>query len=190
VAAALLLGAVALAVLSSVSRSSGSRAQSGLSLPQPTGSVPTGWVSATTASRSATLFYPAGWRTIPGDRGTVSAAQRDRHGLYAAYLNATPRQGTEVLAGWAHFRTTRNRGEGDRNVRTIAAAENVRFAHASGSCVVDDYLSHIGGNPYRELACIVAGRHHTDVFVGATLRRDWSRLGGTIERAASALLER
>lgn len=56
--------------------------------------------------------------------------------------------------------------------------------------MIDDYLSRVGANQYRELACIVAGRGHTDVFVGATLRGEWNRLGPVIERAASALVER
>jgi hypothetical protein len=56
--------------------------------------------------------------------------------------------------------------------------------------VIDDYLSRVGANAYRELACIVAGRGHTDVFVGATLRGEWNRLAPVIEQAASALVER
>jgi hypothetical protein len=75
-------------------------------------------------------------------------------------------------------------------VREVAAAENLRFSHARGSCVIDDYLSRVGANAYRELACIVAGRGHTDVFVGATLRGEWNRLAPVIEQAASALVER
>jgi hypothetical protein len=189
-AAGLLLGAAVFVLLSSASSTSGSRGAGGLSWPRPADGPPAGWVSATTASRSATLFYPAGWKPISGDRGTVSVGQRDLHGRYRAYLNVTPRQGAESLAGWAAFRTTRNRGEGDRGVREVAAAENLGFAHARGSCVIDDYLSRVGANPYRELACMVAGRGHTDVFVGAALRGEWSKLGPVIERAASALVER
>jgi len=75
-------------------------------------------------------------------------------------------------------------------VGLVAAAEGLQFAGARGSCVIDDYLSRVGANPYRELACIVAGPRHTDVFVGATLRADWNRLGPVVERAASALIER
>lgn len=47
-----------------------------------------------------------------------------------------------------------------------------------------------GSHPYREIACIVSGRRHTDVFIGAALRRDWGPLRGTLERAASSLLQR
>ena len=68
--------------------------------------------------------------------------------------------------------------------------EHLRFAKARGSCVIDDYLSKVGSNPYRELACIVTGARDTNVFVGAALTADWPRLGHVVERAASALIER
>jgi hypothetical protein len=145
---------------------------------------------ATIPSGGATLFHPATWKQISGDRGTLSFALRDGAGRYLAYLNVTPRQGTERLGGWPGFRVTRNREEGDRDVSPVAAAENVRFRGARGSCVIDDYVSRVGANPYRELACIVAGRRHTDVFVGATLLHSWPSLGSSVERAAATLIQR
>jgi len=152
--------------------------------------VPERWTSATIPSGAATLAYPSSWRPIPGDSGTVTAALRDRAGLYAGYLNLTPRQGREQLAGWAAFRTRRNAEDGDRQVHKLAAAEGIGFTNARGSCVVDQYLSRVAAHRYRELACIVAGRAHTSVFVGATLVSDWRTLGPVVERAAAALRER
>jgi hypothetical protein len=119
----------------------------------------------------------------------VTRSLRDASGFYIGYLNLTPRQGAEQLHGWASIRTAHNREEGDRQVREVAAAEGLRFRNARGSCVIDDYLSKVGGNPYREIACLVGGHRHTDVFIGAALTRDWSTLSGTLERAASALLQ-
>lgn len=153
-------------------------------------SAPRTWRRATVASGSATLFYPPNWLPIRGDSGTVTAALRARNGIYHGYLNLTPLEGAEQLAGWAAFRTTRNGQEGDEQTRIVASAENLRVAGARASCVLDDYLSAVGSHPYRELACIVAGRHHTDVFVGATLASEWPTLGAVIERAAAALRER
>jgi hypothetical protein len=75
-------------------------------------------------------------------------------------------------------------------VRTVAAAENLRFTAGRGSCVIDDYRSRVGFHTYRELACIVAGHHSTNVFVGAALRSDWPALARVIERAAATLTER
>jgi hypothetical protein len=152
--------------------------------------APKTWTTTSIASGGATLSYPSSWKPIPGDRGTVTAALRDSRGLYRGYLNVTPRQGAEQLAGWATFRTGRNAQEGDRQTRVVAAAENLRVGSVRGSCVVDDYLSRVGSHPYRELACIFTGSRYTNVFVGATLVRDWPALGRVVERAASAFTER
>ena len=152
--------------------------------------APAGWLTASTATSEATLFYPPAWRRIPGDSGTVSVSLRDDRGLYVGYLNVTPRQGAEQLHGWAAFRTNRNREEGDGHVSQVAAAEGLRFRNARGSCVIDDYVSRVGSHPYREIACIVKGHRDTDVFIGAALRHDWRTLRGTLERAASSLLQR
>ncbi|HMD57887.1 MAG TPA: hypothetical protein VKG82_10495 [Solirubrobacteraceae bacterium] len=152
--------------------------------------APASWTAATIASRAATLFYPASWRALAGDAGTVTAALLDAEGAYHGYLNVTPRQGAERLQGWAAFRIGRNRGEGDRRVHEIGSAQDVAFSGARGSCVMDTYLSRVGSHPYRELACLVKGPRATSVFVGATLARDWSTLGPLIERAAGAFEER
>jgi len=151
--------------------------------------APAHWSSATIRSGAATLFYPSSWHPIPGDSGTVTAALRDR-GLYAGYLNVTPRQGAEQLVGWGAFRTRRNAEDGDGQVHELAAAEGIGFTNARGSCVVDQYLSRVGAHRYRELACIVAGRGHTSVFVGAALVSHWPTLGSVVERAAESLRER
>jgi hypothetical protein len=152
--------------------------------------APVGWARATIASGGAMLFYPAAWARIPGDSGTVTASLRDAAGTYHGYLNVTPREGAEQTSGWAGFRTRRNRAEGDRQVHELDAAEGLRFRGGEGSCVIDDYLSRVGSHPYREIACIVAGRRATNVFVGAALQRDWPALGPVVERAASTFLER
>ena len=196
-AAAIALVAAAVASLTSSARSSqGSRgartAQQRVRGPFSwlhSAAAPRSWSSATTASGGATLFYPPGWKPIPGDRGTVTASLR-RGGLYHGYLNVTPRQGAEQRAGWAAFRMNRNAEEGDRSAHTVAAAENLTVGAARASCVIDDYLSRVGSHPYREIACIVSGRHFTNVFVGAALVPDWPTLGPLLERSATALIVR
>jgi hypothetical protein len=115
---------------------------------------------------------------------------RVHHNPYAGYLNVTPRQGAEQLHGWAAFRIKRNRDEGDGHVSQVAAREGLRFRNARGSCVIDDYVSRVGSHRYREIACIVKGHRHTDVFIAAALRHDWKAVRGTLERAASSLLQR
>jgi hypothetical protein len=199
VAAASLVGAAVILLLSGVPSSSGSRViKSRARAASPSNAfswlrpraAPAGWVGTSIASGGAVLFHPPGWKQTQGDKGSVSFSLRDGTGLYRGYLNVTPRQGAERLAGWADFRTKRNRAEGDRRVREQVAAEGLHFAAASGSCVIDDYLTRVGSNPYTELACIASGRRYTNVFIGAALSRDWPRLGAVIERAASALIER
>jgi hypothetical protein len=151
---------------------------------------PAEWQQASTPTSQATLFYPSGWTAIPGDDGTVTRSLRARSGLYVGYLNATPQQGTEQLHGWAAFRIDHNREEGDTQVRQLAAAEGLAFTNAHGSCVIDDYLSKVRSNPYREIACLVTGHSHSDVFIGAALKPDWPTLSRSIERAASAFVQR
>jgi hypothetical protein len=192
------IGAAAILLLSAISSSRGSRVtKTGTRAPLRTNDfswlaprpAPAGWVGKSIESGGAVLFHPPGWTQIHGDRGTVSFSLRDGKGLYRGYLNVTPRQGAERLARWAAFRTNRNRAEGDRLVRERAAAEGLRFANASGSCVIDEYLSRVGSNPYTELASITSGRRYTNVFIGAALTRDWPRLAPLIQRAASSLVE-
>ncbi|HEV2922533.1 MAG TPA: hypothetical protein VGW98_00730 [Solirubrobacteraceae bacterium] len=199
VAGVSLVGAAAILLLSWAPSSSDSRVvKAGTQASRPANAfswlrpraAPAGWAGTSIASGAAVLFHPPGWRAIPGDKGTVSFSLRDGRGLYRGYLNVTPRQGAERLAGWAGFRINRNRAEGDRQVREQAAAEGLHFAAASGSCVIDAYLSRVASNPYTELACIASGRKYTNVFIGAALSRDWQELGPMIERAASALIER
>ena len=165
------------------------RSEGAFSLLRP-GPPPAGWQQTTTATSRATLFYPPGWKRIPGDVGTVTSALKGEHGLYVGYLNATPRQGAEQLHGWAAFRIDHNREEGDKRVREVAAAEGLRFTNARGSCVVDDYLSKIGSNPYREIACLVSGPSRADVLIAAGRKQNWPALSGTLERAVSAFIQR
>ena len=152
--------------------------------------APSGWPAAVLPSGAATLHRPPGWSLVEGDTGTVSFALRDAGGRYLGYLNVTPRQGDEHLRGWAAFRLARNREEGDHGVRELAAREGVAFAGARGSCVIDDYASHVGGNPYRELACIVRGSHTESVLIAAAQRGDWGRVAPSLVRAAEAFAER
>src|SRR5262249_43055412 len=129
------------------------------------GSAPPSWLKTTTPTSGATLSYPATWKSIPGDAGTVTESLRTHRGLYAGYLNVTPRQGGEQLHGWAAFRIEHSREDGDRRVSEVAAAEGVQFRNAIGSCVIDDYVSRVGSHSYREIAGIVKGRRRTDVFI-------------------------
>ena len=142
----------------------------------PVASLPVGWRDLRLAS-GARLPYPPGWREVSGDPGSASGALRDRDGTIRAYLNATPADGHEHLAGWARFRVRHNAGEGDRHERVISVETDVRLGGGRAACVVDDYST--SRSRYRELACIVAptnGRRAT-VLIGAAQPQAWVHEG-------------
>ena len=146
--------------------------------------APAGWASARLAS-GATLAYPSNWRQIRGDRGTASAALIDAHGQYLGYLNLTPRQGSETLAGWTAFRLQHNAEEGDREVRALGAASGLSFRGGHGACVRDTYAT--SAARYEEIACLVLGAHAASVIVAAAPPARWSEQRGTLERAIRAM---
>ena len=146
--------------------------------------APAGWPLATIPS-GARMAHPPRWNRLHSDPGTVSAALLGVHGAFLGYLNATPRQGDETLADWAHFRVAHNEDEGDSHIRTIAAATNLRFRNGHGSCVQDSYATKTGAH-YIEIACIVAGKRATTVIVGAAPPDQWRPVSPLIQRSISA----
>jgi hypothetical protein len=148
------------------------------------GPAPGGWRTVALESGDAALPVPPGWRLIRGDPGSVSAAVLGSGRTIAGYLNATPRQSNERLAGWARFRTEHNAREGDTGVRTLASAEGLRFRTGTGSCVSDSYRTSV--TAYREIACIVRGQRATTVIVAAATPSRWRQLAPILERAISA----
>jgi hypothetical protein len=145
---------------------------------------PAGWTIARLPSGKAALAYPPGWRAIRTDPGTVSAALLTPGGAIRGYLNATPQSGAETLANWARFRPAHNREEGDLAVAPVAAAHRLRFAHGSGSCVIDRYRT--VSSRYKEIACIVRGANATTVVVGAAEPQAWPALAPQLERAIAS----
>ena len=149
------------------------------------GAAPAGWKLVRLPSSGATLAYPPGWHAIHTDAGTASVALLGRRHRIVGYLNATPRQGTEALAGWPGFRTRHIRAEGSREVRTAARATGLRFRTGVGSCVLDDYRN--AATRYREVACIVQGTRATTVVVGAAPAALWARQARVIRPAIASL---
>lgn len=148
--------------------------------------APASWRSRRIPS-GAVLFYPPGWRLTGGDSGTATAQTVDAGGRIVGYLNVTPRQSGETLAGWARFRITHNMAENERSVRLEAAITGVRFRSGVGNCVRDSYTTSIGAR-YVELACLVKGSKTSTVIVAAAPPGDWERIGPLLERSLSALL--
>ena len=72
----------------------------------------------------------------------------------------------------------------------MASVERLAFASATGSCVIDEYLSRVGAHPYGQVACIVAGHRATSVLVGAARLCEWNNLRAVLKLAAASFRER
>jgi hypothetical protein len=148
-------------------------------------SAPATWLHVRLGS-GATMVYPPGWRVLPGDPHTATAALLNAHDHYVGYLNLTPRQGQEAQANWASFRPRHNVAEGEKDVTVMDSATGLRFRSGHGSCVRDAYTTSTNTR-YVEIACLVDGRHTSSVIVGAALSPRWAEERTVIERAISAL---
>lgn len=150
------------------------------------GPPPPGWSQARLPG-SVVLTYPASWRRIHSDPGTVSAARTEPGSdLIAEYLNVTPQQGEETFQNWAKFRPAHNVEEGDSHVQVLAAARGLRFRDGRGSCVIDRYRT--PATTYQEIACLVRGPRSANVIVAAGLAARWAHDAPGLERAVSAFL--
>jgi hypothetical protein len=146
---------------------------------------PGGFRDVALPSGSAVLFYPARFRLVAGDPGTVTAGLRDRAGNTIGYLNATPQQGDETLVDWPAFRIDHQRGE-ETAVREGGSLLGLRFRGGKGSCVIDDYTTPQGHHRYREIACFVKGQRTGSVIVAAAPPSTWTSVGSELHHAISA----
>ncbi|MBV9715542.1 MAG: hypothetical protein JOZ64_09230 [Solirubrobacterales bacterium] len=149
-----------------------------------TGPAPASWSPAGTVVGGA-LPRPPGWHAVRSDPGSVSFAELAGDAI-VGYLNATPRSGGETLANWPRFRPEHNAEEGDRDVRTSAAATGLRIGAARASCVSDEYRT--SRSRYRELACLITRSGTSTVTVGAAPPGVWSRQLPIIERAIAGFV--
>jgi hypothetical protein len=152
--------------------------------------APAEWPHAALPNGTAVLSYPPSLRPLAGDTDAVSVARLGPGGAFQLYLNATPRQGSERLQGWPAFRLRLLRSDDATSARQDAAAEGVQFRGGTGSCVIDDYITRIGGHHYEEVACLVQGRTSASVIVGAASAARWARARPLLFRAVAAYLVR
>jgi hypothetical protein len=152
--------------------------------------APAGWRHLTLPNRTAVLSYPPSLRPLAGDKVAVSAARRSPGGAFQLYLNATPRQGSERLAGWAAFRLNLLRSDDAASAHEVAAAAGVKFRGGTGSCLIDDYVTRIGAHHYQEIACLVQGRTSASVVVAATPAAMWAQARPLLLRAVASYLIR
>jgi hypothetical protein len=152
--------------------------------------APAGWPHLTLPDRTAVLSYPPALHRLAGDTDAASAARLSPDGRVQLYLNATPRQGSERLPGWAAFRLKLLRSEDAASAHQDAAARGVRFRGGTGSCVIDDYVTRIGAHHFEEIACLVQGRTSASVIVAAAPAAMWARARPLLFRAVTAYLVR
>jgi hypothetical protein len=148
--------------------------------------APASWRHLTLPNRTAVLSYPSGLRPLAGDKDAVSAARLSPGGAFQLYLNATPRQGSERLAHWAAFRLQLLRSDDAASARQVAAAHGVKFRGGTGSCVMDRYITRIGGHHFQEIACLVEGHTSASVVVAAAPAAQWVTAQPLLLRAVAA----
>ncbi|MCU1491444.1 MAG: hypothetical protein JWM85_2849, partial [Acidimicrobiaceae bacterium] len=105
--------------------------------------TPRGWRRLALPSGAAVLSYPPSLHPIKGDKSAVSVALVSGDD-FLVYLNATPQQGSERLAGWAAFRVGHLLDDDASSAHEVAAATDLNFRGGRGSCVIDDYVTKIG----------------------------------------------
>ena len=136
-------------------------------------SAPTNWDHVVTPAGTAVLSYPPSFRPVHGDPLSVSVAV-GRGPRYIAYLNVTPQQGNERLQDFAAFRVNLLGDDDAKRVHEDGMAQGLRFRGGQGSAVLDDYVTRVGNNHYKEIAAFVVGRHGGWVIVGAALDTDYA----------------
>jgi hypothetical protein len=152
--------------------------------------APGSWPHLTLPNGTAVLSYPPGLRPLAGDEDAVSAAQLSPGGAFRLYLNATPRQGSEQLTGWASFRLRLLRSDDAASALQVAAAQRITFRGGTGSCVMDRYVTRIDHHHFQEIACLVQGRTSASVIVAAAPAAQWARAQPLLLRAVAAYLVR
>jgi hypothetical protein len=120
----------------------------------------------------------------------VSAARLSSGGAFQLYLNATPRQGNERLAHWAAFRLHLLRSDDAASASLVDAAQGIKFRGGTGSCVMDRYVTRIGGHHFQEIACLVQGHASASVVVAAAPSAQWPTAQPVLLRAVAAYLVR
>jgi hypothetical protein len=152
--------------------------------------APAGWPHLALPNGTAVLSYPPSLHWLAGDTDAVSAARLGPGRAFQLYLNATPRQGAERLQGWAAFRLRLLRSDDAASAQEVSAAEDVKFRGGTGSCVIDAYVTRIGGHHYQEIACLVQGQTSASVIVAAAPAARWARARPLLFRAVAAYLVR
>jgi len=148
-------------------------------------SAPSSWHAFAAVQGTVEVSDPPKLKPLGGSGGSLSFAARGPHGAYYAFLNVTPQQGTENLGTWTAYRLAELHKSAVR-IHEDAAASNLPFSGGTGACVIDDYTTRVGSNPFHEIACFVEGPHSGSVIVVATPPKSWASYAVPLEQAISA----
>jgi hypothetical protein len=148
--------------------------------------APARWRHAGLPDGGAVLAYPPDMHSVSGDRGSLSVAKLSSSGGFLMYLNATPRQGDETLAGWPDMRVEHLTDDDASSARPLAESFHVHFSGGTGSCVLDRYVTKVKSHHFTEIACFVQGRTSASVIVAAAPTARWAVTAPVLERAIAA----
>ncbi|MFB9822286.1 hypothetical protein [Arthrobacter ramosus] len=148
--------------------------------------APAGWKTMELPDGTGVLSVPPDASPAESDPGSVSATVSSSTGELRIYLNATPRQGSEALDNWNTFRLDHLADENSSSPSKIAERTGMAFRGGTGSCVEDSYVTHVGNNRYREIACLVAGSRGSSVLIVAAPADSWPLYGPVMEQAVDA----
>ncbi|WAH96933.1 hypothetical protein [Arthrobacter sp. MMS18-M83] len=148
--------------------------------------APAGWKTMELPDGTGVLSVPPDASPAESDPGSVSAAVTSSTGELRIYLNATPQQGSESLDNWNTFRLDHLADENSSSPTKIAERTGMAFRGGTGSCVDDSYVTHVGNNRYREIACFVAGSRGSSVLIVAAPADSWPLYGPVLQQAVNA----
>lgn len=149
------------------------------------GPPPSSWREYGAVQGTVVVADPPRLKPLGGSGGSLSFAARGARGAYFAFIDVTPQQGAENLAGWAAFRLGLLRTDGAKGIHEDATAGNLPFRGGTGACVIDDYVTR-AGTAFHEIACFVEGPHSGSVVVVAAPPSDWRSYAMPLERVVSS----
>ncbi len=150
------------------------------------GPAPANWHTYEAVTQTVIVADPPRLKPLGGSHGALSFAARGPHGVYFAFLNVTPQQGTENVTGWSAYRVGVLRAGGAQQIHVDASDDNLAFTGGTGACIIDDYVTRVGHSPFHEIACFVAGPHSGSVVVVAAPPTEWRSYAIPLERVISS----
>jgi len=136
------------------------------------------------------MWYPPSMHPAAGDPYSTTVEGTSVGGKVSSYLNATPRQSDETLENWPSFRVEHLREESASTVTVLSRASGLSFRGGRGTCLIDEYVTKVKSNRYREIACYVVGMRSSAAVIAAAPASGWSGVAQELEQAVSSFQPR